>query len=381
MTEFRLRPLSELFDIDKSQTSKSDSGYSALPFIGLENIESHTKRYLPEFVSEPEGMCNLFTTAHVLYGKLRPYLNKVFLPDFDGKCSTEIVPLKPKNGYSRDFISTILQSQIFIEEAVKHSTGGRMPRANLKHLLKMKVSVPDADEANAIALNLQSQLAQVEAMRQAALKQKEAAKALQSAILREVFPWQAGESLPSGWRWEKITDISKNLDGKRIPVTEKLRQKGDIPYYGASGIVDYVKDYLFDEDLLLVSEDGANLVMRTYPIAFSISGKTWVNNHAHVLKFENRDIQKITEHYINGLDISDFVSGAAQPKLNQDNLNRIRIPVPVEPQTRSGIVERIKNEFEAGRRIEKQVEVQFATIEALPAAILREAFYFEKTEK
>jgi type I restriction enzyme S subunit len=240
---------------------------------------------------------------------------------------------------------------------------------------------PTIEEQKIIARDLQSQLAHVESMRQAALKQKEAAKALQSAILREVFPWRAGESLPSGWRWEKITDISKNLDGKRIPVTEKLRQKGDIPYYGASGIVDYVKDYLFDEDLLLVSEDGANLVMRTYPIAFSINGKTWVNNHAHVLKFEDKDVQKITEHYINGLDISDFVSGAAQPKLNQDNLNRIKIPIPVEPQIRSGIVERIENEFEAGRRIEKQVEVQLAAIEALPAAILREAFNFEKTEK
>jgi type I restriction enzyme S subunit len=202
-----------------------------------------------------------------------------------------------------------------------------------KHLKKLTFKVPEKlEDQIAIACDLQSQLACVEAMRQAALKQKEAAKALQSAILREVFPWQAGESLPSGWRWEKLPNISKNLDGKRIPVSEKLREKGDIPYYGASGIVDYVKDYLFDEELLLVSEDGANLVMRTYPIAFSISGKTWVNNHAHVLKFEDRDIQKITEYYINGLDISDFVSGAAQPKLNQDNLNRIKIPIPVEPQ-------------------------------------------------
>ncbi|MEG0167721.1 MAG: restriction endonuclease subunit S, partial [Ruthenibacterium sp.] len=80
-----------------------------------------------------------------------------------------------------------------------------------------------------------------------------------------------------------------------------IREAGDIPYYGASGIVDYVKDYIFDGDYLLISEDGANLLARSTPIAFSVSGKTWVNNHAHVLKFDEYATRRYVEMYFNSI--------------------------------------------------------------------------------
>ena len=111
-------------------------------------------------------------------------------------------------------------------------------------------------------------------------------------------------------------------------MTKGLRSTGQYPYYGASGIVDYVDDYLFDGEFLLVSEDGANLVARNTPIAFGISGMNWVNNHAHVLKFEDRILQRYVELYLNAIDLIPYISGGAQPKLNQDNLNKIPIPVP-----------------------------------------------------
>ena len=128
--------------------------------------------------------------------------------------------------------------------------------------------------------------------------------------------------------YRKLGEVAENLDYLRKPVTSGNRVAGDYPYYGASGIVDYVDNYIFDGDFLLVSEDGANLVARKTPIAFSISGKNWVNNHAHVLKFNTYTERKFVEYYLNNLDISEFVSGAAQPKLNQNNLNRIPISLP-----------------------------------------------------
>lgn len=134
--------------------------------------------------------------------------------------------------------------------------------------------------------------------------------------------------MKQNWEIKKLGDICVNLDSKRVPITKSSRVAGDIPYYGASGIVDYVGDYIFNEDLLCVSEDGANLIARTYPIAFSISGKTWVNNHAHVLKFSNIITQKLVELYLNSIKLDDYVSGMAQPKLNQTMLNRIPIPIP-----------------------------------------------------
>lgn len=125
-----------------------------------------------------------------------------------------------------------------------------------------------------------------------------------------------------------LSEIATNCDRQRKPVTKGKREAGIYPYYGASGIVDYVADYTFEGDYLLISEDGANLLARSTPIAFSISGKNWVNNHAHVLKFETPELQKYVEIYLNSLDLSKYISGGAQPKLNQDNLNKIPIPLP-----------------------------------------------------
>ena len=122
--------------------------------------------------------------------------------------------------------------------------------------------------------------------------------------------------------------IAENCDSLRKPVTSGNREAGEYPYYGASGIVDYVSDYIFDGDYLLVSEDGANLLARSTPIAFSISGKNWVNNHAHVLRFETYATRRYVEFYLNSIDLSPWISGGAQPKLNQKNLNKINIPMP-----------------------------------------------------
>jgi len=132
-----------------------------------------------------------------------------------------------------------------------------------------------------------------------------------------------------------LPDICKNLDGRRKPITKSDREAGDIPYYGASGIVDYVKGHIFDERTLLISEDGANLLARSTPIAFTAEGKYWVNNHAHVVKFENRATETYVEIYLNSIPIDNWVTGAAQPKLTQAALNRIPIPMPsLEEQKR-----------------------------------------------
>lgn len=134
------------------------------------------------------------------------------------------------------------------------------------------------------------------------------------------------------WDVKPLGKVAENLDNQRIPITSGDRKAGSIPYYGASGIVDYVESFIFDEDLLCVSEDGANLVARSYPIAFPISGKTWVNNHAHVLRFENACTQKFVEAYLNSIKLDDFITGMAQPKLNKAMLDRIPIPTPSVPE-------------------------------------------------
>lgn len=158
------------------------------------------------------------------------------------------------------------------------------------------------------------------------------------------------------WEIFKLGDICENLDNKRVPITSSDRNPGEYPYYGASGIVDYVDSYLFDENLLLLSEDGANLIARVTPIAFSVSGKVWVNNHAHVLKFDNYSTQKYVEFYINQMDISNYITGAAQPKLSQGNMNKIEIYLP-SFEIQDQIVNQINEEIMIVNQSKRLIEI------------------------
>lgn len=175
------------------------------------------------------------------------------------------------------------------------------------------------------------------------------------------------------WDQRTIADICYNLDSQRVPITKKDRVAGPYPYYGASGIVDYINDFIFDEDLLLVSEDGANLLARTYPIAFSTSGKIWVNNHAHVLRFDNLATQRWVEYYLNSISLNPYVSGMAQPKLNQKSLNSITVPIPpVESQER--IIELADRLVAAKERIQHLSSKKLRLLAQLKQSLLHQAF-------
>jgi type I restriction enzyme S subunit len=194
------------------------------------------------------------------------------------------------------------------------------------------------------------------------------ARELFQSVLQSTFS-QKGDD----WVETTLGEVCENLDSKRIPITKNKRVAGEIPYYGASGIVDHVAEHIFDEDLLLVSEDGANLLARTYPIAFSISGKTWVNNHAHVLKFEDLAAQHFMEFYLNSIKLDPYVSGMAQPKLNQKSLNSIPVPSPPLP-TQQAIVEKLDALSEETKRLEAIYERKQAALTELKQSLLQKAF-------
>lgn len=137
--------------------------------------------------------------------------------------------------------------------------------------------------------------------------------------------------VPEGWVWTTIGDILINRDGERIPVSSAIRKKQNAKlydYYGAAGVIDKVDDYLFNERLLLIGEDGANLLSRSKDNAFFAEGKYWVNNHAHIIDASDKRLLDYIALYINAIPLDMYVTGSAQPKLNQDNLNRISVPLP-----------------------------------------------------
>jgi type I restriction enzyme S subunit len=133
-----------------------------------------------------------------------------------------------------------------------------------------------------------------------------------------------------GWTEYAFGDLVNNFDGRRVPLKkgDRLDMQGPYSYYGATGVIDHVNQYLFDGEFLLVSEDGANLVVRKYPIAFIASGQFWVNNHAHVVQANDLTTNRYLAYAIEGTNIRQLVTGAAQPKLNQAKLNQISIWLP-----------------------------------------------------
>jgi type I restriction enzyme, S subunit len=163
-----------------------------------------------------------------------------------------------------------------------------------------------------------------------------------------------------------------NRDGERRPVSSAIRskQKNKIyDYYGAAGIIDKVDDYLFDERLLLVGEDGANLLSRSKDNAFFANGKYWVNNHAHVLDATNKELLEFVAMVINAMKLDDYITGSAQPKLSQDNLNKIPIILPpLQEQIR--IVKCVKHWFSLIDYIEENKDNLQDTIKQTKSKIL-----------
>lgn len=143
--------------------------------------------------------------------------------------------------------------------------------------------------------------------------------------------------IPHTWEWVRFGNLMVNKDSYRIPVSKAERAKKEkiFDYYGASGVIDKIDNYLFDEPNLLIGEDGANLLSRSTPIAFIATGKYWVNNHAHVLNTCAHINLEYIQLYINAIDLSPYVSGTAQPKMNQENMNAIWVALPpIEEQQR-----------------------------------------------
>ncbi len=144
--------------------------------------------------------------------------------------------------------------------------------------------------------------------------------------------------IPKHWEVKKLKHQLNFLDGRRIPLSteERTKVQGDYPYYGASGIIDHINDYIFDEDLILISEDGANLINRSTPISFIARGQYWVNNHAHIAKPKDGNIEFWSER-VEQVDVSIYTTGSAQPKLTIQALANIRVSAPTNSNERAQI--------------------------------------------
>jgi len=211
-------------------------------------------------------------------------------------------------------------------------------------------------------------LKQISDEREALEKQKKIRKIAKQLEIKEdekLF------SIPKSWQYVRFGELTFNRDGERKPVAASQRKEiqGEYDYYGASGVIDKVNEYLFDKSLLLIGEDGANLISRSTPIAFIAHGKYWVNNHAHVIDGVSLEFLNYIALFINAISLEPYITGTAQPKMNQAKMNSIPVAVPpIEEQQR--IVAKVDELMSLCDALEAQTENSITAHQTLVEVLL-----------
>lgn len=226
-----------------------------------------------------------------------------------------------------------------------HNMGAGIRKTlGFKEFKNQPILVPNLAEQQVVVRFLDDKLAEIDTVIEKTKATIEEYKKLKQSVITEAVTKgiRGNRAMKdSGIEWigdiavshplKKLKYVCKILDQYRKPITADLRsQKGDIlyDYYGASGAIDKIDDYTIDDHVMLIGEDGANLRMRNLPLMYEVNGKAWINNHAHILK-PNEDTDFYYLFYaLEGLDINPYITGSAQPKLSQDNLKNILIPMP-----------------------------------------------------
>ena len=212
-------------------------------------------------------------------------------------------------------------------------SGARHDRVSIKDdtFFAMPINLPSAHEQEHIASFLERIDQRIEKQRALVESLKKYKRGVVKAILskRIRFADDRGNYYPE-WSECTLQEVVDFLDGQRKPLesADRAKRQGKYPYYGASGIIDYIDDYIFDEPLLLLGEDGANIINRSSPLCFIATGKYWVNNHAHVMRPRKGQNIKFICELLESLDYTRYNTGTAQPKLNQEKCRQIALHLP-----------------------------------------------------
>ena len=251
---------------------------------------------------------------------------------------------------------------------VSHLTdGANINNLKWSQLQDFKLIIPPLPEQKRIVEKLDKIFANIDKAKSQTEKNLQNAKDVFSSYLNNIFNHPA-----HNWEEKKLGELCDVLDFRRKPITRKDRTRGLYPYYGATGIVDFIDSFLFDEPLLLVGEDGARWGSGE-PCAFIASGKYWVNNHAHVLKPKNCMSMQYLVYFLNYSDLTPYITGTTVLKLNQQKLRSISVPSPSLPEQKR-IVEKLDVLQSKTQELEKIYTQKLKDLEELKQAVLQQAF-------
>lgn len=382
-------PLSRLCKQDRVIVEYSSANAQTLPYLSLENIESNTGRIMKnnEIVSENEGISTtfLFGKEHVLYGKLRPYLNKVSLPDFNGRCTTEIIPLKPEKNVDRQYLAWLLRRKETVEYAMQGKTGSRMPRADMDELLKLIVPLPPLPEQKRIAALLNEQTAAVEKARKAAEEQIKTILIVQPNYLKSLLSYFNINKCTR----KKIGEVSYVVNGYGFP--EYLQGRNNLPFafikvsdMNEIGSEIYVRRASNTVDNTILDIIKA----KTYPsgtVIFPKVGGALLTNKKRIMAVEgsfDNNIMGLVPYNVESewlyfcmlnIDLVKYANIQALPSIKQSTVEKIEIPVPDKTKQQE-IITTTKKYLNYIDRSKFLMQDQMNLIRKMPMVLLNKAF-------
>lgn len=273
-----------------------------------------------------------FKQGDILVSNIRPYFKKIWKAKFDGGCSNDVLVFTAKEGIDQDFLYYVLSDDRFFGYVMATSKGTKMPRGDKKTIMKYQVPLFKVEKQEKIASILCKIDARIELNKEINNNLEQQAKLLFKDRFIDYTPYSHDGSLPKGWHIGTVGEVILLHDSKRIPLSKLERGKMNkiFPYYGATSLMDYVDNYIFDGTYLLLGEDGTVVDDLGYPILQYVHGKFWVNNHAHIIT--GRKGFSVEELYLffSLTNVKSIVTGAVQQKISQQNLKKLPAVIPNE---------------------------------------------------
>ncbi len=382
---WEVKKLSDVCVIEKTQFREGD-----LPYIGMEDIEGHTGKFIGDLTPKTVASSTFrFSTDHILYGRLRPYLNKVLVPEFEGHCSSEIFPLKPSSLVSKKFLFYWFTSRPVVEAIDKTCTGARMPRANVKEVLTFDFPLPPLSEQKRIVAILDQTFVDIDKARANAEQNLKNARELFESYLQQMFS-QSGD----GWVETKlqgaVTSVSTGPFGSMLHKSDYV--EGGIPLVNPINIVG---DIIIPNNSKTVSAETVDR-LKTYVLSSGdvvISRRGEIGRCAVVEKdqegyicgtgcFYIKPSNILNPYYLTSLlrsskyrkDLEKVATGATMKNLSNTSLKNVVITFPSNPKVQEKLLESIDDMSNKINRIEYIYYSKLKRLEELKKSILQKAF-------
>lgn len=345
----------------------------SIPYV---NIKAFEKGIIDEF-TDGDGcvLCEQGDFLMVWDGARSGYIGR----SLKGALGSTLVKIQFP-GVNLDYAYFYLQSKYL--EINTRAKGTGIPHVDPELVWNYNFPLPPLAEQQRIVSKIEELFSELDKGIETLKTAQQQLKVYRQAVLKYAFegkltnPDVKEGELPEGWVVKSFGNCTLNYDGKRVPLSKLVRssRKGEYRYYGATEVVDFIDDYIFEGRYLLIGEDGANLLTKSKPLAHITEGKFWVNNHAHVVQAVEDISLDYLCHFFNSLHLDQFVTGTAQPKLTQANLNKIPVSIPLAKLEQIQIVQEIESRLSVCDKIEESIEQGLQQAEALRQSILKKAF-------